>query len=200
MPQDFPFSTPPMATPPIMPEPMTQPPARSTWPTVVGILAIVFGAVTIIFGVFGLVSTSFEDFFLSSMSPEQAAETQRITASYQPWMIGSACVALVLAILLLVSGIGVVQRRRPGARRLRVWAYLSIPYAVAAMIMQAVLQSELIEVTQAGIGPTGTPGVLEEIIVVPMLLFGLAWSCAGPVFVLVWFSRKSIKAEVADWA
>jgi hypothetical protein len=108
----------------------------------------------------------------------------------------SAVAELSMAILLLVGGVHLRRRRPIGAKLVRLWGIIRIPWTVlevglANFILRRMLPafshlSEYGEPSEWVLGVGMTAG----------LLFGLA----VPVFVLVWFSRGSIAAEVAGWS
>jgi hypothetical protein len=51
--------------------------------------------------------------------------------------------------------------------------------------------------SQPGV-PAPPKGMMETMAVIGAL-FAMAWGSALPVFMLIWFSRPSIRRETADW-
>jgi len=45
----------------------------------------------------------------------------------------------------------------------------------------------------------GVFGTVMAIIGPMILVFAIVWGWALPIFMLIWFSRRKIKAEIAQW-
>jgi len=107
----------------------------------------------------------------------------------------SGLVEMALAALLLTGGIFLKNRRRLGVLLLKIWAWISIPWAILETGFANVLVRRMLPRLphiQGGEIP------LEGFIQVG-IFFGLLVSLAIPIFALAWFGSRSISAEVADW-
>ncbi|UCD29964.1 MAG: hypothetical protein JSV03_05675, partial [Planctomycetota bacterium] len=96
--------------PPTVPGEMVMPAPTSTWPTVVGIIAIVLGALGILGGIWGAVFSLFGPITIMPMPQSQTMFEEAMRDSIV-WAMVSGLLGMGAAILLLVAGIGVVKRR-----------------------------------------------------------------------------------------
>jgi hypothetical protein len=182
----------PLAAPPTRAGAIPIEPPRSTWPTVLGIIAIVLA-------VLGLLSLLGQAVMLVVPHPPAASQP----AYPEPPAVVKAIVTpmwAALSVLLLVGGIGVANRRRWSARALVGWAIGDVVLTLVGlggtlMSMPAVQQ----QMSQQNAGmPPGFGGVFMVGLMVAMC-FGAAFGLVPPVFALVWFGRRKIKDEVAGW-
>src|SRR5438477_7016578 len=96
------------------------PPPRSSWPTVIGVIAIIVGC----WGIFAnACATPAGLFFQSQMgkfAPPGASSMfdaqSQVTHKYLPATLAGMIALLTLGIFLLVTGIGVLRRRPWGPR------------------------------------------------------------------------------------
>lgn len=196
-----PAATPlPNPTPPRPPVPVERPPA---WPTAIGVIAIVFGAAGMLGGVYGLLGTWINPMIADLIDPTQASANPFATG-YEGWGVGLSAVALVVAAWLLWGGVALLGREPAGATRLKHWAVAKIVLSLAmagfqALIMPAVLEASQPSSPQAPHQVAAFSEVLNQVIVASTVAFTVVWGAALPVFVLVWFKRKKITAEVASW-
>ena len=199
------------------PTPMTPPtdagaipPKPSSWPMVVGIIAIILGAGGILAygcgGLIGNVGMVFVSNWMRStgvVDPVQQAQME-VLRDYLAWNIVNSLFSTGLSILLLIAGIGLVRRRSSSMRVSIVWAILRMLWALPASVMGyavAVAQFDAMERAAAESGdslPAGIFGIMQAFGIVGVVL-GLLWACAFPIFTLIWFSRRKIKAEIAQW-
>jgi hypothetical protein len=198
---------------------LATPNKEATWPSVIGIIAIVFGslgllkdgvctpigwAVTLLFGSF------FDD--LAQSQPATGMEVQAAQfdalGAFMPATVSVGCGLAVLAFLLLIGGIG-LKRERPWARRaILTWAILkiliTIPKATIDFLVNKA-QFQAMEEAAAG-STTPTPGQLPpgmyammETIASVGVIFTVLWYWALPIFMIVWFARPSVRDEVRGW-
>ena len=112
-------------------------------------------------------------------------------------MVG-ALGAAALSLGLLFCGIGMIRRRRWVVSSIRIWAIVKavlyggclgcLTVALVAMPSERLGRDMAIDV--GGLG--------AAVIIIVMLLL-IAWFLFWPIFILIWFSRDRIKAEVANW-
>ncbi|MCH8258990.1 MAG: hypothetical protein IIC46_02165 [Planctomycetes bacterium] len=179
--------TPPTQAPP--------PPVRaSVWPTVVGIIGIIYASLGL-FGTFcGLaflfILLSYADWLESFGIPEQ--EVQEMQASMSPvsWTVLASVVGLALVILLFVGAVRLLRRQASGARLCALWSWMIIPWTIIATVITLVFHFNAPE-------PSG--GRWEQIGTAIIGAIGTVIGLVLPVFMVIWFSRPTIKSQVAQW-
>jgi len=98
------------------------PPRQSRWPTVVGIVAIAIAGLGITGGFCGLVTIV----SMPGMMPQNQAVTM-VPAGWTPWMVVTSLVGMALTVVLLIAGIGLLQRRPWSARLCTRWRWSTSP-------------------------------------------------------------------------
>jgi hypothetical protein len=174
----------------------------AVWPTVIGVIAIVFGAFGVLAGLWGvlapLVMRNFETALPSGVHVSEAM------SGWEEWTLPLSAAATVLAALLLAGGVGLVQLRPWGRRLLMYWAPLKIMLAGVNGILVWHMQAEMLQVqgmawtSSAPFGPAGGNTAVKAFSMVSLAL-ALVWGAALPVFVLIWFARATIREQVAKW-
>ena len=185
--------------PPTQPVTYAPPAQRSSWPTVLGIIAIVLGALGILGGLWGLISPM----VMKAAWANAPAPNQAMLDAIEPWrgwVVLCALVTIVLAIALLVSGIGLVRRRTWARPLCQTWAVFKILYVLASSGLgyQMARASYDTASQQSPNLPALGPTFAQSMAAVGVCV-GIVWSCALPVFLLIWLSRARIKAEIAEW-
>jgi len=186
------------AAPPTMAGPLPTPARTSSWPTAVGVIAIVFGAGGLLANLWGALAPLFIGAIAEHMPAGQQASID-VAIHWQNWTVAFSLLQFVLAILLLLGGIGLLQRRPSGRRRLLWWAPLKMLAAVAGLFVGWAMQQESLQVMQQQGGPAALGAKMAQSFTVVGLVLALLWGCALPVFMLIWFTRPTIRAEVANW-
>ena len=167
------------------------PSGKSTWSKVIGIISIVFGGL-------GLLCQSVSmtiNAFTKSVAYRQGAYNAR-PEWFSTYLIVSSVVGIVVSVLLLSGGICLLRRRRSGRSLHVTYGILAIATTIITQIISVVfiyppMFHSLVGSNVAEIGEkAGTIGGI---------IFGAVYSLAYPIFLLVWFSRKRIKQEVATW-
>jgi len=163
---------------------------------VIGIIGIVYSSLGVLGGCCGIGAMYFmpdliewiEDFL-----PAEQAEAMGTIDEPSAWMIVSSVVAVGLAAFLLTGSIRVLRRRASGVQTCKIWAVVSIPWTVVALVIGWTYQPD-VPTTQDAAYASG------------MMIGNVVGSCGGllfgwafPIFLLIWFSRSKIKAEVAEW-
>ncbi len=193
-PEFSPGSLPP-SIPPTMPGPLPAPGVRTTWPTVIGVIAIILGVFGTLGNVWGIVAASFMPQMMSSAPPDVVDQMKQM----QGMTVKISMLSLPIPILLLAAGIGLVNRRRWGVSLAKGWAVLKMLLVVVSMGLTWHMQDAMFTNATATSGmPANAAGVFG-IIKVFSVIFTLAWGWAFPVFLLIWMARARIKAEVASW-
>ncbi len=191
------------AHPPTMPPQSYASPVkhRGGWATAIGIIAIILGAFNILAGCSGMAWPLMMDGF-SSMAPAGQTTGMEGVLAWKAWTVPLAFVGLGLGILQLVVGIGILKRRRWAARTAFWWAALKVPYGLVNSILGYFVQQDTFEAMQQQGGAAMPPmgGGFFTAMGAFTIVFGLVWGWALPIFLIVWLSRKSIKADVAGWS
>ena len=190
--------------PPTSPGPLPAPPHQSAWPTVIGIIAVIFGALGLLGGCMGiggaLVMPLLAEWMESMPGTKGQAAGMEAMGEWTGWMVGDAILGGVLAALLLVAGIRLLQRRFSCRKLCFTWAIPKIPYVIASTVLGYFVQQANLEALKNDPNsPVAAMGGLMDALGVFGTVFGLVLGLAPPVFVLIWFSRGAIKAEVATW-
>jgi hypothetical protein len=187
------------------PHPQTPPTQRgpgakapSVWPAVIGVIAIVFGSLGALGGAWGAFSPLLLRLMASVIPDDQAASLEVMRESASSIVVLSVA-ALVLGVLLLAGGVGLCRRRSWGPKVCLIWAGLKLLHVVfnsvwGYMIQQAQFQQLVNEPNM----PAAFGGMMQVIGAFTIVL-GIVWGWALPLFMLVWLTRKSIRAEVAGW-
>ena len=113
-------------------------------------------------------------------------------------LLALAVPTLVLALLLLALGVGILKRSRRAAKGVRAWAALKIILVVFSAYLSYMMQEAQFDAMRQA--PAGPPPGFVDFISRAGLAFAIIWGWALPVFVLVWFNRQKIRAEVAQWS
>lgn len=202
--------------PPIVAGPVVAPVSASQWSTPLGVVMIVFGVLGSLGGCVTLLGLVFQDTLMGATSPDPAVTdaVRTTTDRYAAVSAISGVVATLLALALAAAGAAVAARRPIGVTVATWWAWLKIAYAVFAVAVGFMAaQDQLATMTATAGGAGAAPGAagagqaagfaVATVVMGPfmlvMMLFQLIWLCALPVFVVVWFRRASIRADIAQW-
>ncbi len=173
------------------------PPKTTTWPTVVGVISIVWGAFYTLGGLCGIGTMLFWEQYIAWISNITLAGDPNIEAMKRadmdnPISLLLGAVGLLLAIFLIMAGAKVLKRRRQGVAWSRLYAVINLPLMFISMIVSYWLQREMYTSSYAGM-----PG--EEAIAIASMFCGVLLAAIWPVFLLIWFARAKVKEEVAKW-
>ncbi len=178
------------------------------WPTVVGVLAIIFGAMGTLqnaCGAAGMVAVKAVG-AAGELIPEGDAEDleAQLAASF-PFPVLQAAqmfVEFVLSIVLLVGGIMLLMRKRSSAKVLTTFAWLDLlsntyiavlGYFVFRAAMRAAAENP--DMDQLPAGFQGMMGAIGPVTVVVGWLLTAIW----PIFLIWWFRRAKVREAVAAW-
>lgn len=193
--QPVPEGQPPFAVPPT--ERFVPPPAPKApvWPTVIGVIAIVYGGLNILCGLFGMLSSEMFSGFGGSPSAASSPELEGL----RPSTIVMGVISTALMAVLVVIGIGILRRQRWSMTAARAWAVAEIVASLVGMVVGYKAQQAVAAGMAAGPGGGPPPAMMAGMMMVGMVV-GLIVACSLPIFLLIWFGRAKIKAEVAAWA
>lgn len=193
----------PFVTPPTQAGPLARPagyapyaPPAPVWPTVIGVIGVVLGAGALLIT---LGSLGMSLVMMQSTTGTSTIPMPQFNDQWMPWTIVSTLLTCAAAILLLVAGIGIAKRLAWGPRLAKVWAVLKLVVVAAGVVIGFQMQREAMEAMSqsAGSSPVGNA---ETMVVGLMMCAGLVWGWALPVFLLIWFSRASVKEQVSKWS
>ncbi len=185
--------------PPTEPGLAAIPAEPSAWPKVIGIIAIVLGAAGFLGGLYGALSPLFLEAMLKVMPPGQEAILE-VARDFAVWTVASSLVGVVVAVVLLVAGIGLVRRRQWSVGTVRAWAVIKVLLVIATSVLgYMVAQAQFAAMSQAQAGAAPMPADFGRLLSMFAVVIGLVWGWALPVFVLIWFARSKVKAETASW-
>lgn len=200
-------------TPPTSPG---QLPARPTrWPTVLGVIAIVVGALGLLANAVAALSIGVMGAVMGGMfsgvktagsaGPEKAIQgAMDAMQKYKPLLILIAVAGVVLAGLLITGGVMLLARRRASAPVMRGWSIARLVVAAGGAAVNFMMQREQFAVMANDPSLTSSPGggmAATMFGVMPLVgaLFALLIGWSVPIFMLVWFALPSVRAEVARW-
>lgn len=174
------------------------PPPPSSWPTVVGVISIVWGSLSVLGGccMVGIFSTltAMGPLLEDEMTQEELDDFQQL-ATLQGPLIALGVVQLMLAIYLIAGGISLSKHRPFGPRHLKMWAVLHLVYSIGSTVFMMTFDLSPDPET----APDPELARIEQISSTAGMICGLIVGLAWPVFTLIWFGREKIKAEVAQW-
>lgn len=171
---------------------------RSVWPKVIGIVCIVFGVLGLLTSAWGTYTALFDPGANAMGLPTDAAK-QDAAAVFERLAVPSATLGIagvLAALILLVVGIAMMRRHQDTASVARTWAFGKIVIALGnAWLglrimagMEGVMREHMPEV----------PGFVYAIQRV-FVFVGFGWTILLPVFLLIWFARRSIREEIVGW-
>lgn len=185
----------PPAAPPTQRMPHANHAPRTVWPTVLAIIAFVWGGFSLLSSGCTIGMAPFYDWFADAMEdhvPAEQTELYRQFADLWVYWIVTGLIGLVLAALLLVAGAHLLKRKARARMLCMLWSILSI----IQMILATVINTIVVDVTNQA---AGSMHQFSQIGALVGAVFGLALGIALPVFFLIWFARPRIRAEVARW-
>lgn len=203
---------PPLA-PPTVPGQLIGARLEPTWPGVLGIMCLVYGILISLVAVASLLAPIGMAAIASVLPPEDAAAMGMATSRrivllnvvyYLPALIVNAWLSLL--------GYRLYQKRAAAASGLRIWALVKIGVEILGAMITMIVTIESMEVQQeimakelakAG-GNTPPPAFLMSgwFLYGPAAfatLWGLFIGCALPIFLLIWFQRRSVRDYIATW-
>jgi len=154
------------------------------WPVVIGLLSVAIG-------IGGLV---FYPILLADSLPIEEPG---------PYSIGKVVVAgtgVLLALLIVLTGIGVWRRKQMAMVWLQRWAALKTFLTLAAVVFLGIgilFLNDFAGSFDADYG-TDTAAAGLHAILVPGIIT-LVWILLWPVFILSWYSRETVQKQIGDW-
>lgn len=193
---DFPLAPP---TEPIALRPVRR---ESTWPTFLGVVSIIFGVVGLFNGLATMASSMLVD-MARQAAPNAQANVWQVVQKWQVWTISSGAFSSILAIMLMVAGIGLTVRRRWGVKLHMAWAVLKLIWSPVLVGVGLLAQIDSLKATEADMAAAGNPtfaftGVMRQTTLV-MTGLTLLWLWLLPCASLWWLTRPKVREEVGGW-
>ena len=134
------------------------------------------------------------------MVPEEqrAATAQGLQLVIQ---ITQMCMAFALSVWLLITGIGLV-RRRPWARASAMgWSVAKVLLTLASTAAGLLYAQESVDQINDQMSQGGQEPLFTMTMQIMYIIFAVTvvWFLIWPIFLLLWFSRESIKSEIKVW-
>lgn len=186
-------------------------PRREQWPSVVGIIAIVLGAIGVLSSVWNALGMLLVSAVASGQGapadnapPASSLDVSAVFRSMEYWTGSLVAINLLLgglAVLLIVAGIGLLRRRRRGAAWMVRWSILRIIAGIAFAVVSALMQRDQINAMAGSPNDPAASAVLRmgPLMIVVTAVFALVWTMTFPVFVLVWMGRGTVRKTIASW-
>ena len=172
----------------------------TTWPGVLGVLGIIFGTLGSIGNLSVFAWPVFRPWMLDRIAEEVSRREWALIRDFIPgngFILGSGIIELGLAVLLLIAGIHLLQRRQSGARLIKLWAIISIPWALVESGLGVTFTRDLVpRLRDFGVRVQDFP---IEFFTSMGIGIGLLFSLAVPIFILAWFGSQKIRTEVEGW-
>jgi hypothetical protein len=174
------------------------------WPTVIGILGIIFGALGVLMtacGAVALVGMGAATSIVPEGAERDDLEAQLAQSMHHvPLQVGVQVIEFVISIVLIVGSVQLLKRSRASAGTLKIYSIADLTANTFGMIVgimvaqaQAKAMAENPDATQQVGGnfmqAMGTAGAV----------FGWVLVAIWPVFLLIWFSRSKIKDSMSRW-
>jgi hypothetical protein len=194
-------------TPPTEQGPLVDEIARTRWPTVIGVISIIYAII-------GLTCAGFQIGWLGLQN--LIPEMWRGGVTWPLWLrlmlIALAVPLLVAGGMLLAGGIGLVRRKRSSVSLLRKWAVFRLVLLVLGVIATVVSAPAQMEMQRQGYefrarlhAEQGWPPPPQQTdqerwfwIILPAGVMTVLIAIY-PLFVGFYLSRKKINDEVAEW-
>lgn len=182
----------PQVAPPTVAVPYQAP--KSSWPTVVGVIGIIYAGMGLFSNMCGVVIISIAPQFiewLQNMGMSDAdAQEMKASLSITTWLVVGGLIGLAVVIMLLVGSIKLLKRKQSGAKLCKLWAWISIPWILISTFIGVAMQTSI----QDSSAPAEQVGAIVGAII------GISFGLILPVFMVIWFARSKIKSEITSWS
>lgn len=177
-----PPTPPPFTTPQGSPSPLGA--GKSNWPIVIGVISVSLGGLGMIVNLSNVILGGIR------------GSTRGVAISFPEWFGTYTRVAGVvgmgIALLLLLGGIALLRRRRPARP-------LHMVYAVGKIISSLIGTFIVISAMSDFTRPDEQMAIVMKSSMYIVAFLGGAVACVYPIFLLIWFSRARIRAEMQQW-
>ena len=200
--------------PPIVPQPMADDGRDAVWPGWIGGLSIAFAGLTLLGVCCGSATVLSVGAFGGTMGMEMPGPPRLLVVM----TVLGGIVGIVMAVMLMIGGIGTVRRRPAGPRRLLRYAVISlalacvqVPLAVVSVrpgaewgsaLMHAQLDAmekngaQVTDAQRADADAQAEPTAFNYVTSIGGTLLGLTY----PVVLLAFLRRPRVRAQWESWA
>ena len=165
------------------------------WPRVVGTIGIIAGVLMFLDKLDDVVMLPLlrsGDWWANLLGKELADYVMGWMPS-TPWIVAASLIGMALGALLFVGGLQLRRCRRSGVTLCRTWSWLAIAWLLVEMSRVLWWFSGHADELRA-LAPGDWQGSAVFGILVALIVLA-----AFPVFLLSWFSRPAIRAQLAGW-
>ena len=120
-------------------------------------------------------------------------QTCALPISPAAWIVPASLVSLALSLILFIGAIKLIRRRSGGVGLYKFWAWFNIPWSLLGFVVNLILQARVPKGDQPMGAVSQYVGLAFSGCMVLVLGVGL------PLFVLYWFTREKVQAEIAIW-
>ena len=150
-------------SPPIDPGAMGSSTPAPTWHKPIGIIAIIVGSLGVLNGCWGTVAPKVMTMMAPNLPSEMTGQFD-VMNDFSGWTIASSLAGLLVALALLVAGIGVLRQRRWGVTAIQAWGAVKIPLVVGSSILAyQVFQQTAVTMSQTQGMQAMPPGFMAAI-------------------------------------
>jgi hypothetical protein len=187
-------NTPP--EPPVEAPMLPDQPAK--WPTVFGVIGIILASLGLLGGCCGVLWPLAMPRYVAWLESQEGVPQEQVDimkASMPPvaWTMLASLVSLAVSVILLIGAVKLLRRRSAGVGLCKFWAWFTVPWSLVGFAVNLMLQLRVPTSSQ----PAGAASKYIG------LAFGGCWvlvlGVGLPLFMLYWFTREPVRAEIRDW-
>lgn len=175
------------------PDPIEPPRRRMSWPTIIGLVAAVYGVFGLLDGTRGLTSQMVVIDPAESLPAGTGMMEEIQSPAMNMWFSGGTIISLGLAILLIGGGIQVLRRQRNGVPCVKIWAMINVVLTFLGVVIVTVNHRDQFEAMVAFVGMKAVVRIGY------FLLLSILVGGGVPVFMLVWFSLARVRRDIVGW-
>lgn len=175
--------------------PVVTPPA---WPMVFGVIGIVWGAFILLSTGCGLAMMPFQIGMAEAAQSETERRLYEQAAQQAPMTIVVAIVTGLVAIVLIIGGAMLLNRRRRGVKLFAFWCWFDLVTTIGGCIWGALFYGWYFDYFVTD-GTSNTP-VLWGLIGAAFGMVFTLLTLALPVTFLVWIRRERIRRDIQGWS
>jgi hypothetical protein len=190
---------PPPPPPPVqsVPEPEKPP----SWPTAFGVIGIILAAFGLLGGCCGVAMPLAWPHYINWLEGLESVPQEQVDmakASMPPalWAVVGGLVGIIVSVILLVGAIRLIRRQASGVPLVKFWAWFTIPWSLISYVINMFIQMR-------AASNAGSDQPQHALSMYFGLVFGGCWvlvlGVILPLFVIYWFTREPVRAEIARW-
>jgi hypothetical protein len=169
---------------------------QTAWHRVVGIICIVFGGGALFRSIFSTLGQQTE------RSGADLIAYQALMSQWSGKLMAMAGAAALSALILAVGGLLLLLKKRKSVMALKIWVGIKIVFLLVTIPIQAGFLKAIDGLHYTGaLAGEGAEFAASDgrIWIVLKIAVEVLWSMLLPTFILIWFSRKKIREQVAFW-